>query len=196
MTDPGPGRIAREEIYGGRIVRLSLDTVRFPGGSTGKLELVRHAGAAAVVPFLDSPSESDPRIVLVDQYRYAAGGRLYEVPAGMPEGPDEPWETCARRELLEETGFEAGDVRYLTSILTTPGFTDEVIHLFAATDLREARVDRDADEFMEVVTLPLTRAVEGVRTGEIRDAKTVSALLFVATFPEHARGPGRPPPER
>jgi ADP-ribose pyrophosphatase len=193
---PKPGRISRKEIYDGRIVHLSLDTVRFPGGDTGELELIRHAGASAVVPFLDPPDFPDPRLVLVHQYRYAAGGMIYEVPAGMPRSSSESWETCARRELVEETGFEAGEMSYLTRIYTTPGFTDEVIHLFAATDLRPGAVSRDADEFMEVVTLPLSQVLAKIRAGEIVDGKSLCAILFAASFVGTVWPERRLPPER
>jgi ADP-ribose pyrophosphatase len=182
--DPAPGEnpLESRSIYDGRIVKLSVDRVRFPGGSTGELELIHHAGASAVVPFLDPPGHEDPRIVLVHQYRYAAGGRLWEVPAGMPDSPDEPWEVCARRELAEETGYRARGLHYLTRIFTTPGFTDEVIHLFAATELEPGGVDRDEDEFMEPAVLRFSEVVDKIRTGELVDAKSVSALLFAHAF--------------
>jgi ADP-ribose pyrophosphatase len=177
-----PPLLERREIWNGRIVRLSLDRVRFPDGKEGELELIRHAGAAAVVPFLDPPSDPDPRILLLKQYRYAAGGRLLEVPAGIPLDGEEPWERCALRELEEETGRRAGDLRYLTRIYTTPGFTDEVIHLFAATELREGREAPDADEYIEPVVMPFSRALEGIRSGEIVDGKSMAALLFLRAF--------------
>lgn len=191
-----PGCLDREEVYSGRIVRLSLDSVRFPGGSEGRLEMIRHPGAAAVLPLLDPPDHPDPRILLVRQYRYAAGGYLYEVPAGMPEDENEGWDTCARRELAEETGFQAGTLRYLTRIFTTPGFTDEVIHLFVASDLREGQADRDADEFLSVGAIPLSQAVEGVARGLIVDAKSVSSLLFADRFLTEAWDARRPVPAR
>lgn len=188
--------LGRREIWDGRIVRLTLDRVRFPDGREGELELVRHAGAAAVVPFLDPPHDPDSRVVLLRQYRYAAGGYLYEIPAGMPAGPEEPWEVCAHRELEEETGWRAGDLRYLTRILTTPGFTDEEIHLFAATDLREGAIHRDTDEYIEVVEMPLSQALARIRSGEIVDAKTLSALLFLQAFLPDAWKDSPPPPPR
>ena len=191
-----PGRIGRRDIYSGRIVKLSLDEVRFPGGDTGELEHIRHPGASAVLPFLDPPTDPDPRVLLIRQYRYSAGGYLWEVPAGMPEAPDEPWERCARRELAEETGYRAGRLRYLTRIYTTPGFTDEVIHLFAAGDLEPGGVDKDEDEFMEVVVHPFSRVLEMIRAGELVDAKSVSALLYVGSFLERAWKQERLPPAR
>ena len=177
-----PGLIERRPVHRGRIVDLGMDTVRFPDGSTGELEMVRHSGAAAVLPVLSDPAGPDPQIVLVRQYRYAAGGYLYEVPAGRPDRPGEPWEECARRELREETGLEAGTLRPLTAIWTTPGFTDERIHLFLATDLTSGETSYDADEFMETVKLPMSEALRMVRDGEITDAKTICTLLYAAGF--------------
>jgi ADP-ribose pyrophosphatase len=191
-----PGWIQRRSIYQGRIIDLSLDRVRFPGGSTGELEFIRHSGASAVLPFLDPPESEDPRVLMIRQYRYAAGGYLYEIPAGMPTNPGEAWEACARRELKEETGRDAGSLRYLSRILTTPGFTDEVIHLFAAADLEDGAADRDSDEFLEVVEMPFSQALEGVRTGPIIDCKTVAALLYADRFLPRAWSENVPPPTR
>src|SRR3954464_1724055 len=121
MQSPaGAGMVARGPVHRGPVVDLGIDTVRFPDGSVGELEMVRHSGAAAVLPVLDTESP-DPRIVLVRQYRYATGGWIYEVPAGRPSVPGEPWEDCARRELREEAGLSAGRLRLLTTIWTTPG---------------------------------------------------------------------------
>lgn len=176
-----PGRIGSRRVHTGRIVDLSIDTVRFPDGSVGELEMIQHSGAAAILPIVGDPGDPDPDIVLIHQYRYAAGGYLYEVPAGRPDRAGEDWEVCARRELEEETGLVAGRVERLTSILTTPGFTDERIHLFVAHDLRQGSSARDADEFIELVQLPFSRALEMLRTEEITDAKTICTLLFVAS---------------
>jgi ADP-ribose pyrophosphatase len=177
-----PGRIASRTIHDGRIVHLSVDSVRFPDGSTGELEMIRHSGASAVLPVLDDPDGPDPRILLIRQYRYASGGYLLEVPAGRPDRPGEDWELCARRELEEETGLTAGTLTRLTTIFTTPGFTDERIHLFMATDLQEGATRPDPDEFFEPVTLSMSDALHRVRDGEISDAKTICTLLFVAGF--------------
>ncbi len=178
----GPGRIARRPVHRGRVVDLGIDTVRYPDGSTGELEMIHHSGAAAVLPVLSDPGGDDPPIVLVRQYRYAAGGWLHEVPAGRPEHPGEPWEDVARRELLEEAGLVAGELRYLTFVWTTPGFTDEKIHLFLATNLSAGETSYDADEFMEQVRLPISEALAMVRDGAITDAKTICTLLYAAGF--------------
>ena len=192
----GAGRLAREEIYSGRILTLSRDTVRLPSGGRGTFEHVSHPGAAAVVPFLDPPTTPDPRVVLIHQYRYSAGGNLCEIPAGIPDSPTEGWEACARRELAEETGYEAGEMRYLTGLLTTPGFTNEQIHLFAGAGLVEWAARPDHDEFIEVVVLPLPRALEWIRRGRLVDAKTVAALLFARAFLVPVWEENRSPPPR
>lgn len=181
MSDPvRPGLISSRPVHRGRVVDLSVDTVRFPDGTTGELEMIRHSGAAAVLPVLRA-AEADPEVLLIHQYRYAAGGYLLEVPAGRPDRPGEDWEVCARRELEEETGMVAGRLRSLTSILTTPGFTDERIHLFLAFDLRPGTAAHDRDEFIELIRMPFSRALEMVQTGEIQDAKTVCTLLVAAS---------------
>jgi ADP-ribose pyrophosphatase len=159
-----------------------VDTVRFPDGSTGELEMIRHSGAAAVLPLLDEGDGEEPQVVLIRQYRYATDGYIYEVPAGRPDAPGEEWELCARRELEEETGLRAGRLQRLTTIYTTPGFTDERIHLFLATELTEGAQSRDQDEFMEVVRMPLSEALALIRDGEIVDAKSICTLLYAAGF--------------
>ncbi len=177
-----PGRISSRPVHQGRIVDLSIDTVRFPDGQVGELEFIRHSGAAAVLPVLSDPAGPDPQVLLIRQYRYASGGYMLEVPAGRPDHPGEDWEVCARRELEEETGLVAGTLTYLTTIFTTPGFTDEQIRLFMATDLKSGTTRFDQDEFIEPVKLTLSEALEKIRAGEIGDAKTIVTLLYAAGF--------------
>ena len=174
-------RISTRRMYTGRIIHLDIDTVRFPNGTTGELEMIRHPGASAVVPFLSDPGGEDPQILLIRQYRYAAERYLYEVPAGRLDAGEAP-DACARRELKEETGCEAERVEHLTTIYTTPGFTDEKIHVFMAVGLTRGEIAREADEFIEMETMALSRALSLVETGEIQDAKTVVALLYAAGF--------------
>ena len=163
-----PGLIERKPIHKGRIVDLSMDTVRFPNGKTGQLEMIRHSGAAAVLPVLSELDADDPQILLIRQYRYAAEDFLYllEVPAGRPDQEGEDWEHCARRELQEETGLVAEKLIPLTAIHTTPGFTDEKIHLFLATGLKPGKHRREKDEFMEVHTKRWSEIMTMTRTGE------------------------------
>jgi ADP-ribose pyrophosphatase len=178
-----PGSIDRRSVHRGRIVDLSIDTVRFPDGSVGELEMIRHSGAAAVLPLLSPPSDGDPVVLLVRQYRYASGGFMLEVPAGRPDRIGEDWELCARRELEEETGIIAGSLTYLTTIYTTPGFTDEQIRLYLASDCNATGTGKlDQDEFIEPVTLPLSRVMELIRSGQITDAKTICTVLYAAAF--------------
>jgi len=173
--------VSTERLFSGRIVNLDRDTVRFPDGSTGQLEMLRHPGASAVVPFLDDPAEDDPRVLLLRQFRHAADGYIWEIPAGRLDAGEAP-EVCARRELQEETGMRAKRLDRLTTIYTTPGFTDEQIHLFLARDLEQGEHRREADEFMEPHALRWSDVTDMIRRGEIRDGKTLVALLFVHGF--------------
>jgi ADP-ribose pyrophosphatase len=173
--------VSSSRLYSGRIVNLDLDTVRFPDESIGQLEMLRHPGAAAVVPFLDPPGGADPRVVLIRQFRHAADGYIWEVPAGRLDG-GEPPEVCAARELEEETGLRARRLERLTTIYTTPGFTDERIHLFLADGLDPGAEHREADEFMELHTRRWSEVLGMIEQGEIVDGKTLVSLLFVQTF--------------
>jgi ADP-ribose pyrophosphatase len=174
-------KISSTRVYSGKVINVDLDTVRFPDGSTGDLEMVRHPGASAVVPFLSDPDGDDPQILLVKQYRYAADGFIYEIPAGKLDGGEEP-KVCAARELQEETGCSAESIEHLTTIYTTPGFTDERIHLFLARGLTHGDVAHEKDEFMTIETVTLSRALEMIRDGAIVDAKSVIGILFAAGF--------------
>ncbi|MGE5801541.1 MAG: NUDIX domain-containing protein [Gemmatimonadota bacterium] len=168
-------------IHTGKVINLDVDTVQFPDGSIGELEMIRHPGAAAVVPFASDPRGPDPTILLIKQYRYATLDALFEIPAGRLNPGEDP-QVCAGRELLEEVGVKAGRVERLTTIWTTPGFTDERIHLFWATDLTTGQHAREADEFIEVTPKPLSEVLALIRSGGICDAKTCLAILFVAGF--------------
>ena len=167
-------------LYSGRVLDLDLDAVTFPDGSTGELEMIRHSGASAVVPVLTDDA-ADPEILLIRQFRHAADGPIWEVPAGRLD-PGETPEACAHRELIEEAGFRAGRLDRLTTIYTTPGFTDERIHLFVARELVPTPHHREADEFIESHRLRLSRILEMIRSGEIADGKTVASLLFFSRF--------------
>ena len=179
MTD-NP-RVSTRRVYTGRVINLDVDTVRFPNGSVGELEMIRHPGASAVVPFLSNPDGEDPELLLIRQYRYAAEQYLYEIPAGRLDAGEEP-AVCARRELREETGCEAERVEHLFTMYTTPGFTDEKIHVFIALGLTRGKAAQEADEFIEVETMRLSRALSLVERGEIQDAKTALGLLYAAGF--------------
>jgi ADP-ribose pyrophosphatase len=175
------GRVKSSRVYTGKIVSLDVDSVRFPDGSIGELEMIRHSGASAIVPFLSDPQGEDPQVLMIRQYRYAADGYLYEIPAGRLDKGENPRD-CAARELKEETGCTAEHFDHLLTIYTTPGFTDEKIHLFMATGLVAGETKHEVDEFLDLHPMRLSRALEMVEAGEIQDAKTVIGLLFAAGF--------------
>lgn len=174
-------RLHTERIWSGRIFNFDVDRIRYPNGNEADFAIVRHPGASAVIPYLSDPAGDDPQILLLRQYRYAAGGYLYEVPAGRLDEGESPLE-CARRELREETGCTAASVEELCEMYMTPGYTDEKIHFFIATGITTGEAEREADEFAETVVLSLSRALAMVQQGEIVDAKTAVALLFSAGF--------------
>ncbi len=156
------------------MLEMITEEVTLPDGRRTTLDLIRHPGASAVVPFL-----SEDEVLLIRQYRHAAGGYIYEVPAGTLDPGEDPL-TCAARELEEETGWRAGRLEPLGSILTTPGFTDERIHLFAAFELTTGQPNLDDDELIELVPLPLSKALDLVWTDALPDAKSGLALLHAA----------------
>lgn len=162
-----------KNIYTGRVVTLNLDTVTLPNGATIELEIIRHPGAAAVVPMKD-----DGTVVLIRQFRHAAGGFIYEIPAGKL-GPGENPLLCAAREMEEEIGYRAGSLDLLASIFTAPGFADEVIHIYLGTDLSPSKQQLEHDEVLEVVEMPLEQALGLIQDGTIRDGKTIVGLQSV-----------------
>lgn len=179
MTDDV--RLHSEHIWTGRIFNFDVDRIRYPNGKEADFAIVRHPGASAIIPYLSDPAGDDPQILLLRQYRYAAGGYLYEVPAGRLDKGESPME-CARRELREETGCTAASVEHLCEMYMTPGYTDEKIHFFIARGITRGEAEREEDEFAETVVLSLSRALAMVQQGEIVDAKTAIALLFSAGF--------------
>lgn len=160
-------------IYTGKVVTLNIDTVTLPNGATIDLETIRHPGAAAVVPVKD-----DGTVVLIRQFRHAAGGFIYEIPAGKLHPGEDPLH-CASRELEEEVGYRAASFELLSSIFTAPGFADEVIHVYKATGLTKGRQQLDPDEVLDIIEMPLTEAVNKIEDGTIRDAKTIIGLQAV-----------------
>lgn len=165
--------ISSKVAFAGRLLKVNIDTVTLPNGRETTRELIHHPGAVAVVPILD-----DGSMVFVKQYRYPLGTVLYEIPAGKLD-PDEDPDVCARRELSEETGYSAREWQKLTSIVTTPGFTDEVIHLYAARGLEKYAQHTDEDEFIDIVVLTPQQVKQMVLEGTIYDSKTLSALCLL-----------------
>ncbi len=160
-------------MYSGKVLTLDRDTVALPNGRTTELEILRHPGASAVVPL-----KEDGRVVLIRQLRHAVAGFIYEIPAGKLDPQEDP-KDCAARELEEEAGYRAGSLELLTSIWTAPGFTDEVIHIFQGTHLKEGKQNLDQDEVLEIVEWPLEEAMARIQDGTIRDAKTIIGLQMV-----------------
>jgi ADP-ribose pyrophosphatase len=165
--------LSTNRMYSGRVLKLDLDTVLLPNGRTTELEILRHPGASAIVPL-----KEDGRVVLIRQLRHAAGGFIYEIPAGKLDPQEDPRD-CAVRELEEEVGYRAGFLELLTSIWTAPGFTDEVIHIFQGTNLEKGIQALDQDEVLEIVEWPLEEAMARIQDGTIRDAKTIIGLQMV-----------------
>jgi ADP-ribose pyrophosphatase len=165
--------MSSKNIYNGRVITLNVDTVQLPNGVTVDLETIRHPGAAAVVPMKD-----DGTVVLIRQFRHAAGGFIYEIPAGKLHPGEDPLH-CASRELEEEVGYRASSFELLSSIFTAPGFADEVIHVYKATGLTKGRQQLDRDEVLEVVEIALDQAIERIQDGTIRDGKTIVGLQAV-----------------
>ena len=160
-------------IYTGKVITLNVDTVQLPNGVTVDLETIRHPGAAAVVPVKD-----DGTVVLIRQFRHAAGGFIYEIPAGKLAPGEDPLH-CAARELEEEVGYRASTFELLSSIFTAPGFADEVIHVYKATGLTKGLQHLDRDEVLDVVEMPLSEAITKIEDGTIRDGKTIVGLQAV-----------------
>jgi len=164
--------IESHTIYRGRVVTLRVDTVRLPNGNTAQREIVEHRGAVAIVPLLNHET-----VLLIRQYRQAVGETLLEIPAGTLE-PDESPDACARRELQEETGYDARRLRRLFSQYLAPGYSQEVLHVYLAEELVPTAQGLDADELVELVPTPLSEVERMIVDGAIRDSKTIAGLLM------------------
>lgn len=165
--------IATKKIYDGKIISVQVDDVELPNGHTAKREIVKHQGAVAVMPIT-----KDGKLIVVRQFRKPLERSIVEIPAGKLERGEDPLE-CAKRELEEETGFKAKEYKHISSFYTSPGFADELLHLYMATGLVEGECKPDEDEFVEVMYVTLEEARKLHEAGEIRDAKTVLALFVM-----------------
>ena len=168
-----PYALMTKNIYKGTVVTLNIDTVALPNGVTVDLEIIRHPGAAAMVPMKD-----DRTVILIRQFRHAADGFIYEIPAGKLHPGEDPLD-CASRELEEEIGYRATSFELLSSIFTAPGFADEVIHIYKATGLVPGTQHLERDEVLDVLEMPLTEAIKQIQAGTIRDGKTIVGLQAV-----------------
>jgi ADP-ribose pyrophosphatase len=162
------------DLYHGKIFNVALEKVTLPNGVIKDREVVRHPGAAAMVPLLENGD-----VVLVRQHRHAVNDYLWEIPAGTLEPDEEPL-ACAQRELTEETGYEAANFDKLTEIFPAPGYTDECIHIFLATGLHAVEQRLEDDEVLTAQPTPFDKAIEMVTQGEIQDAKTIAGLLLTS----------------
>ncbi|MEG1476169.1 MAG: NUDIX hydrolase [Oscillospiraceae bacterium] len=171
MAEHYETKLSSEDIFKGRIISLSRDTVRLENGETSTREVVRHNGGAGVIAIDDKDN-----ITLVRQYRYPNNSELIEIPAGKLEKGENPFE-AAKRELGEEAALIAGEYKSLGYIIPTCGYCDEKIYIYAAKSLTATEQNLDDDEFVTVFTLPLKNAVAMVMDGEITDSKTVAAIL-------------------
>ncbi len=166
--------IGTEEIYNGKVVHLRVDTIRQPDGYEAKREVVAHPGAVCIVPIRD-----DGMVLMVRQFRLPAGQVLLEVPAGTREKNEDP-HACALRELEEETGYRASELRPLYTAYLAPGYSTELMYAYMATGLTLGQTNPDEGENLELIEIPITEIESRVLAGEFADAKTIAALLMAS----------------
>jgi ADP-ribose pyrophosphatase len=167
--------IKSEILLQGRAFKVRRDTLRTPDRAETKLEIIEHGGSVVLVPI-----DPEGNLLFIRQYRHAVGGDLLELPAGTRH-EEEPFEACAAREIREETGMEAGHLQKLGEFYLVPGYSTELMAVFLATELKENPLQADYDEFLEVKKIPVKRAFEMTERGEVRDAKSLAALLLART---------------
>lgn len=168
--------IKSDKVYQGKIINLRIDTVELPDQKYSKREIIEHPGAVAVVPITE-----DNKIVMVKQFRKSVEEYLLEVPAGKLEIGEEALE-CAKRELLEETGYKCNTLEYLFKFYTSPGFCNETISIFVAKDLVMDIAQPDEDEYIEIEKYEIDELIEKIGNEEIKDAKTITSILYAKNF--------------
>ena len=161
------------EVYQGKVFSLIHRRVQLPEGISMKIDIICHPGAAAIVPMLDESC-----VIMIRQFRHALGAWIWEIPAGTLSPREDPME-CARRELVEETGFEAGCLEKVGEIIPVPDYSNDIIHIFLATNLRQVSQALEEDEILEVRKVSISSALEMIKTGVIKDAKTIIGILLV-----------------
>ena len=180
MTDKSPDftetQLSSKTVYQGRLLQVLEDEVRLPDGRQARREYIRHPGACAMVPLLDERT-----VMLVRQFRYPMGRHFLEIPAGKIDHGEDPLAT-ARRELIEECGYEAASWSHFTTIHTCIGYSNERIEMFLARDLRHVGHAPDDGEFLEAVPVALDQALAWIREGKITDPKTMIGLLWARSF--------------
>lgn len=162
----------QKKIHHGRVFELVTENITLPNGVSCDLDLIRHPGASAMVPMPDEKT-----VILIQQYRHAVGGFIWEIPAGTLD-PGETPEVCAKRELVEEIGFSANILDKLGEITPVPGYSDERIHIYLATGLIPVEQQLDQDELLNVHSMPFDKAISMIFSGEIQDSKTINGLLM------------------
>jgi ADP-ribose pyrophosphatase len=167
--------IDTKEIYDGKIIKLELQTVELCNSNLAKREIIRHKGGVGVIPITENNE-----IIMVRQFRKAFEEELLEIPAGKIDKNEKP-EACAVRELKEETGFSADKISFMTVMYPSPGYTDEKIYIYKAEGLKEGDISLDVDEFLNVEKYTLEEAVEMVKTGIVKDAKSIIAILLLSS---------------
>lgn len=164
-----------EDLYQGRVFSVHQDLVRLPDGRTTRLDIVEHGGAVTILPV-----DEEGQIWFVRQYRHPAGTEILELPAGTLEDGEDPL-ACAQREIQEEIGMRAGQFQKIGEFFLAPGYSTEFMHVYLATSLSPSPMPADADEFLHTEKYPITQVYQMAQTGEIRDAKTLAALLLATT---------------
>ena len=175
MSEKSERKISSEKLYEGKIISLYVDEVKCPNGDTALREYVKHPGGVCVLPIIDN------KVIMERQYRYVYGKDIFELPAGKIEKGEKP-EIAAIRELEEETGYSTDKLISLGEIYPSVGYTDEIIRLFLATDLKKTKRHLDEDEFIDLDYVPIEVLENQIKNGEIRDAKTVVAVLKYLQF--------------
>ena len=163
--------VSSRQVFQGRILDVRVDTVTLPNGREGTREIVRHPGGVGILAL-----DGENQVLVVEQFRYAYNKPLLEIPAGKLERGEDPRE-AGIRELREETGAAVGRFEPLGCVYPSPGYCDEIIHLYLARDLIFGETDPDEDEFLNMQRVPFGQMVERILSGEVSDSKTVAAVL-------------------
>jgi len=171
--------VKKETIYNGKIVKLAKEECILPDGRSYMQEIIHHPGGACAVPIFENGD-----VVLLKQYRYAAGGFIWEIPAGKLDIEGEDPKNCAARELIEEAGLKSGKLEKIISINTTPGFCDEILHIYKATSLSETSQNTEEHEILEVHKLTKSEVCAMIKKREITDAKTLIGLMLCGYLPD------------
>jgi ADP-ribose pyrophosphatase len=173
MKDLTEKTIAEDTIYQGKVIKLKIKKVTLPDGKIGTREVIEHPGAVAIVAITD-----EDKLVVVRQFRKPLERTIVEIPAGKLEKKEDPLQ-CAKRELEEETGYNCSNLEKIGAFYTTPGFSDQIIHVYYTNELSKGVQQTDSDEFVDVMEITVEEAVRMVETGEIIDAKTIFAVQYL-----------------